>query len=387
MWFTSSLRCRRTPRHPSHKRRSFLPRLEIIEDRTVPSTLTVTNNLDKGAGSLRDAITNAKSGDTIVFAPALNGQTITLTSGELAINKSLDIEGPDASLLAISGNDTNRVFDISEGNTVTIAGLTISQGRARDSDGGGVLNVGSTLTAVGDIFSDNEALVNSTSAIDGGGAICNRNGATLTVTQCSFLGNEALGRDRGSSAYGGAILNIGSVATVRLSTFMANRVVGGNGGEVAGNNNLLGLAVGGGIKNSGGGLLTVEHSTFLGNQAIAGNGGSGGKGAALYLVDNAAGGGIAGSDDTTSIVSDCTFAYNQAIGGSYATGGTSGQGRLGNANGGGLFNDHMTTVTGCTFDRNEAIAGNSKAAAMALSCSAAPLAAASAVLLRSAPLL
>ena len=68
-----------------------------------------------------------QDGDTIVFAPSLNGQTITLTSDELAIKKSLDIEGPGAGLLAISGNDASRVFDISqkEAVTVTIAGLTI----------------------------------------------------------------------------------------------------------------------------------------------------------------------------------------------------------------------------------------------------------------------
>src|SRR5438093_7100402 len=82
------------------------------------STLTVTNAQDKGAGSLRDTITNAKSGDTIVFSPALNGQTITLTSGELVINKSLDVEGPGADELTISGNDTSRVFTLTEGLTV-----------------------------------------------------------------------------------------------------------------------------------------------------------------------------------------------------------------------------------------------------------------------------
>src|SRR5467141_3269886 len=121
MWFTS-LFCRpkqfrkqaRVGRiaSPAYRKRSFVPWLESLEDRTVPSTLTVTNNFDSGAGSLRDTIKAAKSGDTIVFASSLNGQTITLTSDELAIKKSLDIEGPGASLLAVSGNDTFRVFDI-----------------------------------------------------------------------------------------------------------------------------------------------------------------------------------------------------------------------------------------------------------------------------------
>src|SRR5258707_3214551 len=85
---------------------------EQVEARMVRSTLTVLNNLDLGAGSLRDTIARVKSGDTIVFDPGVNGQTITLTSGQLAIKKSLSIQGPGAGLLAISGNDSSRVFDI-----------------------------------------------------------------------------------------------------------------------------------------------------------------------------------------------------------------------------------------------------------------------------------
>src|SRR5262249_30637854 len=129
----------------------IVPRLEVLEDRTVPSTLTVTNYLDTGVagdGSLRGEIALAQSGDTINFAPSLAGQTITLTSGELAITKSLDIEGPGANRLTISGNNTSRVFDISGGVTVTIAGMTMTDGLANGSapvlasTGGGILNFG-----------------------------------------------------------------------------------------------------------------------------------------------------------------------------------------------------------------------------------------------------
>ena len=48
-------------------RPTFRPTLEALEDRWVPSTLTVKNNLDSGTGSLRAAITAAHSGDIIVF--------------------------------------------------------------------------------------------------------------------------------------------------------------------------------------------------------------------------------------------------------------------------------------------------------------------------------
>src|SRR5919201_499193 len=159
MWFTTGIRRRNTGQGGRRENR-FVPRLESLEDRTLPSTLTVTNALDKGAGSLRDTITNAKDGDTIVFASSLAGQTITLTSDQLTINKSLDIEGPGAGLLGISGNDQNRIFAINEGLNVTIAGLTITHGRSVGEafpGGGGIQNVGSTLTLANDVLSYNSA--------------------------------------------------------------------------------------------------------------------------------------------------------------------------------------------------------------------------------------
>ncbi len=59
------------------------------------ATLTVTNTNDSDPGSLRQAIADAASGDTIEFdLPA--SAVIGLTSGELLIDKSLTISGPGA---------------------------------------------------------------------------------------------------------------------------------------------------------------------------------------------------------------------------------------------------------------------------------------------------
>jgi hypothetical protein len=193
MWFTSRTHRRHTGLKLARARR-FVPRLEALEDRTVPSTLTVLNNHDGGAGSLRDAIARARDGDTIAFAAGLNGQTITLTSDELAIRKSLDIEGPGADKLAVSGGDAVRVFDVSEGLTVTIAGLTITHGRTRSGQGGGgILNMGGHLTLAGDVLSDNEAL----NAVAQGGAVANHNGATLSAADTKFVGNQAIATTSG----------------------------------------------------------------------------------------------------------------------------------------------------------------------------------------------
>src|SRR6185503_17346012 len=59
---------------------------------------TVTNTADDGPGSLRETIASAAPGDTIDFA--VNGP-ITLTSGELVIEKDLTILGPGSGALLI----------------------------------------------------------------------------------------------------------------------------------------------------------------------------------------------------------------------------------------------------------------------------------------------
>ena len=63
---------------------SYRPRCEVLEDRSVPSTFTVTNTNNSGAGSLRQAIlyANATAGaDLISFNVGGGGvQTISPTS-------------------------------------------------------------------------------------------------------------------------------------------------------------------------------------------------------------------------------------------------------------------------------------------------------------------
>src|SRR5687768_7513791 len=80
--------------------------LESLESRRLLNALLVTSAADSGAGTLRAQVAAAaQSGDTISFAPALAGQTINLTSGRIAIAKSLIIQGPGADQLTISGSE------------------------------------------------------------------------------------------------------------------------------------------------------------------------------------------------------------------------------------------------------------------------------------------
>ena len=82
------------------------------------ATLIVTKTSDTNDGvcdadcSLREAIVAAASNDTIVFAPALSGQTITLGS-TLTINKNLIVDGSSlASQVTVSGGGSTGMFAI-----------------------------------------------------------------------------------------------------------------------------------------------------------------------------------------------------------------------------------------------------------------------------------
>ena len=210
------------------------------------ATITVTNTTDNDPGSLRQAIAAAASGDTINFDAALNGQTITLTSGELLINKNLTITGPGANLLAINGNATSRVFYISSGD-VTISGLTITNGTA--AGGGGILNDHATLTISNCTLSGNSATGNF------GGGIYN-NGGTLTISASTLSGNSA--------AIGGGIDNFNATLTITNSTLSGNSASGP-----------AGFFLGGGIANvdnTGSATLTITNSTLSGNSATNGGG-------------------------------------------------------------------------------------------------------------------
>src|SRR3982074_3142343 len=86
------------------------------------ATITVTSTGDSGAGTLRQAILDANSGDTINFSLAANS-TITLTTAELLINKSLTISGPGANLLTVrrstaGGTPDFRIFHIASGSFI-----------------------------------------------------------------------------------------------------------------------------------------------------------------------------------------------------------------------------------------------------------------------------
>ena len=244
---------------------------------------TVTTTADSGPGSLRDAIANAAPGETINFA--VTG-TITLTSGELVINKDLTIAGPGAANLTVqrstaAGTPEFRVFNVNAG-IITINGLGVRNGRA---ELGGGINNETTLTLY-DCFIDGNA------AFGRGGGVYNL--STMTLSNCVINGNSV--RNDTNTAYGGGIYSEGTV-TSSGCVVRSNSVTVEVGGD----------ALGGGIVNYG--TLALTNSYIIGNSVV------GGVGLILPGQQNAgtgAGGGI--YNQGTAIVDTSTVGSNLAAG-------------------------------------------------------------------------
>ena len=294
---------KRAPRSkPAGRHATFRPQLEALEGRDVPSTLTVTTNLDYGPGSLRYEISQANTGDTIVFN--LNHKkdgTITLTGGELVISKSLTIKGNGETIASqpyenglLQFVNGSRIFEVhGAGTTVAISGLTLTNGGGtRDSSGvtgdpydgygGAILNFGtlalSNCSLGGSVVSGG-VFVSGNTALTAGGAIANF--GMMTVSGCTLSGNTAQGVTDGRLfGGGGGIYNAGTM-TVSGSHVVDNSAGTGGGIYNAGTMTVSGcyvqnnsahttavgvVAEGGGIYNAGtAAALTVLDSIFSSN--------------------------------------------------------------------------------------------------------------------------
>jgi len=85
--------------------------------------LLVTNTLDIGAGSLRDAIDCAVDGDTIILSEVLENDTIMLTSAPLVIDKSIVIQGARSAIYV--QNLTSSGLEVAQSRTVGLENFKI----------------------------------------------------------------------------------------------------------------------------------------------------------------------------------------------------------------------------------------------------------------------
>ena len=238
----------------------------------------VTNTLDSGAGSLRQALADAEANgvgaDEIEFDASLDGQTITLAS-QLAITQgavtvSGDLDGDGDADITISGGNTTGILDIEAGSDVTLNSLVLADGNAVGQNAGGYYDFGSS-TFIGE------------AAEAGAGAINNR--GTLAINYSVLRDNTGQGGsgyfNAGYSANyaaetgAGAILNAGQL-TISQSVLRDNSGTGGDGGSYYSYNGGDGGDAAGGILNLAGGTVTLDIANVSSN--IDSNGGTGGDG-------------------------------------------------------------------------------------------------------------
>lgn len=244
------------------------------------ATFNVSSLNDSGAGTLRQALidANANAGpDVITFQSGLTG-TITLTSGQLEILDSVDIQGPGTAVISVSGNNSSRVFYIYSPSAteiaVEISGLTVTDGA--DSIGGGIVIFNE------DVVLDDLVISNNT-AFSGGGLWADGSDMDLTITNTQITGNGAIG-GTGGGAY------IGDTGGPLL---IQDSVISGNNSDDCGagiyfydpdfdvtidrttiSGNTTGC-MGGGIYlyNMDAGVFSITNSTISGNVADGPGGG------------------------------------------------------------------------------------------------------------------
>lgn len=277
----------------------------ILANDTAVTRLTDTTDtgeaayLARGEGSLRQAIANAQTldgSDRITFeGEALSG-TLDLVAALPNLDSDIFIDGPGAGNLTIRrGVDLTeefRIFTVN-GGTITIGGLTLSNGLAPGTDleseggttsgsRGGAVSVTSTnsnVTIANSVLENNQA--------NNGGAIANS--GTLNVVNSAIADNLGV--------------NGGGIIVIDGSVNITNSTIAGNSAEI-----------GGGIFNSVANL-TVTSSTIANNSAITNGGGIRNIGGTANLRDALIAQNTVGENGSAPDASAATeFAFNSGGG-------------------------------------------------------------------------
>jgi hypothetical protein len=228
-------------------RRSYLPLARVG---VVPLTpITVTNTNDSGPGSLRQAVLDTSLGGGLIrFSPSVFAipQTITLSSGEIVINKALIIDGATGGVAAPSLTsapfpNNSRIFNIDAAGVVSLIRLRIMDVHSAN-DGLGVYNLGA-LTVQSTTIAGNYVQQH-----DGAGIW---NGGTLTLTASTLSGNGAW--------YGGGLYNQGNALIIN-TTFSGNQALVASGGAIHNSGNLR-------IVNS-----TLSNNDYFSRNSVQNNG-------------------------------------------------------------------------------------------------------------------
>ncbi len=219
---------------------------------TVTKSTNSNDNICDADCSLREAVFNADSGDTVVFNSNLVGQTFTLGGSEIVITKPITIDGfiNNPNVAFISGEMLSRHFYIQTNAGLTLRNITLVQGSGESSPGIPGTNIGPA-----------------------GGAIFAANSSALSLERVSLRANKA--------KFGGAVY---------LSTFTASHITNSS---LTGNSSEQGTAI----------LLFDGSSMSMSNTTLSGN--------FIYNQDSFGGGAI-GIRGATATIRNSTIANNSA---------------------------------------------------------------------------
>ena len=255
---------------------------------------TVTNLGDSGSGSLRQAITDSNTSpgaDRVLFSSSLSGQ-ITLGS-ELPVSDPVQVLGPGAPKLTISGNNNSRIFNVNlnaaPNNPVTISGLTLTGGK--DMGGGAIASKYANLTVENAVLSRNSVGVD-------GGAIW-QTGGQLTIRSTTISGNH-------SDTFRGGLIHFGNNPNQGV-TIESSTITGNTANNVAG-----GVGVFDGSRTS---PLEIRNSTISGNSAGPT---SGGGGLSIYGFSSRTMVNTIVADNTAQTAPDIYTAPNSALDASFS---------------------------------------------------------------------
>ncbi len=343
----------------------------------------VTSLNDFGSGTLREAVFNASTNDTILFSPSLlsNGSDTIKLTFPIIFTKGVYIKGMFSSTdtIYISGQDSTQIFYMdfegSSGVKIHLEDLAIIEGKKSNSDPNGMLkNNGGAIMAYGldtlhvtnSVFRNNNCLggghggaiflyyvrdctINGTvfesnSAGQAfvsnngnyGGAIYFKNGGLLEIINSDYIENFAV-------KIGGAIHCDGVDLKVTESDFLKNSILTSYGG-------------GGALSIYADSIVFIEKSIFKENNSDS-------RGGAISIGDNS-GTSFPTYLDSNSVFSNCIFYSNEAQtykGGAIFCGyvdlvisNCSFFENKSNTGGGGFgFINCQPTILGCTFNNNE----------------------------------